>query len=413
MSAIQQEVFPVERLAMLYPLNLDTVATIVLLQDTEGGRVLFPGIEDAMIEFWDTSAGPYGKPADQLLVEDRILAINCGGGMLDHHPHRDHEGQTTFTKALDRVGLGDDPRFDELRAYVIWDDIRLDTSGRKVKPRPEEGRFTWGRMVKDIQDDIASGPPEEEWQRAAECVHDAIGVYRRSFTAYVRKQTRFFRDAAPAFAAARRADFELARSDGRVDTLRLVMGNCDCDEFGMYARSRYGCGAHVVIQFRPATQHVQVTTAEWPLFEMEGLAQFLREEEIRRKDPEGQLRTNDARGTLAVPSSQYLRQEGQLPEVPEWYFIRRRAVQKGTSMLLNGTRRHRGVPPTRIPLPKIWDIVVHWLLGPDARPEPKEHRQREATRAADTPADTTPETDDRTNAAVAAVASPAPDAEGA
>lgn len=397
-----QRTYPVERLAVLYPLNLDTISTIVLLQEMEAGRQTFPDIEGAAIELWDTGEGPYGIPADQLLQEQRILAVNCGGGMLDHHPHGAFEGECTFSMALELIGLDRDPRLEELRKYVIWDDIRLDPT-KEARPPKEAGRFTWGRLVKDIQDDTDQGlTPEEQWDQAVERVYDAIDVLRKSFLAYMGRQTRFFGDAATAFAAARREDFVLARSDRREETFtyRVAMGNCECDEFGVFARSKHGCGAHIVIHHRPKSGHVQITTSEWPLFELQGLVQRLREEEIRRKNPDGRLWLRDAGGREFVPDTASLRCEGTMAGVPEWYFIRRRPGNRGTSLVVNGTRRHHRTPRTAIPLAgqdvgnTIWGIVVSWLLNPASRPEPREPRPRRGGPTAPAPTATTPEADD-------------------
>jgi hypothetical protein len=123
----------------------------------------------------------------------------------------------------------------------------------------------------------------------------------------------------------------------------IVVGESNNPKFNVAARQ---IGAAIVIQ-RNTTGHTQVyfnnkiigTQVEKIA---EDLVECLRLREITLDPRKLPIRKSD------------LRNEGRMEEVPEWYFFK---GEKGGSLLLNGSLTSPDVPPTKIPLEEIAEIV--------------------------------------------------------
>lgn len=363
---------PIREVAALWPLNLDFGAAFWALKCW--GETLFPGIRDAAIVFWNGHETPDGRPADEW-VEDGVLAVNCGGGILDHHPHEEFVGECAFTRTLDLLGLGDDPFFEEVKQYVLWDDTRVRTT-KGARPAKDAGAFTLGRFFKDLQESAPTGDADQDQQRVMECVIVALKWLFQALDAYYLKQVNFFGPDRQAFEAAR---VETVRIGGQ--DWKIVTGENDCDGFARYARSKHGCHAHVVIQRRP-TSHVQISTAAHARLRTDHLAELVRLEEQYRRAPDGRAQCVDG---------EKLRQDGMIEEVPEWYYLRadQERTTQGSGMLLNGTRRHCEIEPTRISLEKLVEIVKKWMCGPHSRPHWSRGNDRQKTRTQERETETT------------------------
>lgn len=342
---------PIREVATVWPLNLDFGAAFWALKCW--GETLFPGVRDATVVFWNGHETPDGRPADEW-VENGVLPVNCGGGMLDHHPHEEFEGECAFTRALELLGLGDDPFFGELKQYVLWDDTRVRTA-KGVRPAKDAGAFTLGRLFKDLQECAPTGDATQDQQRVTERVAAALEWLFQALDAYYLKQVQFFGPDRQAFEAAR---VETVRIAGR--DWKIVAGENDCDGFARYARSKHGCYAHVVIQRRP-TGHTQISTAAHAGLRTDHLAELVRLEEQY-------CRASD--GCAGCTDEEKLRADGAVGEVPQWYYLRadRERTTQGSAMLLNGTRRHWEVEPTVISLERLVELVKVWIIGPYSHP---------------------------------------------
>jgi hypothetical protein len=125
----------------------------------------------------------------------------------------------------------------------------------------------------------------------------------------------------------------------------IVVGESDNPKFNVKARE---WGAAMVVQ-KNKSGHVQIffnnKMLPPPLIEKisEDLIEALRLREISL-DPSRKLQVRKSD----------LRSVGKIPEVPEWYWFK---GEKGGCLLLNGSLTSPDVPPTKIPLEEIAEIV--------------------------------------------------------
>lgn len=334
--------------AVLWPMNLDAGASRWALQVF--GHTMFPGIREAGIVFWNGHESPDGRPADEW-VDDGVLAINCGGGNLDHHPHEEYPNECAFTRVLELLGLKDDPYFEELARYVLWDDTRAKES-KGARPKKEEGPFTLGRTFKDIQEVIErTGDEATDAQRLTEATSRALGWLYVALDTYYDRQVQFFTEAKRAFEAAQVTRVTIGSREWRI-----CDGMTDCESFGRFARSRHGCNAHVVIQER-STGNVTIISSERAGLLGDSLMELIRLEEQYQHE------------RVVCTDERHLRQDGCLEEVPQWYYLKAdpEKTAGGSWMCLNGTQRHTEVEPTMIPRARRVEIVQSWIRGPYSR----------------------------------------------
>lgn len=349
MSSTLQFPIPLKAFVTLRPWNLDVMSTTKLLR--EYGEDFFPGVATAPVIFWNTAEPPDGRSADEWTREG-YLPIDCGLGLLDHHPHNEFPQQCSFTRALELLQLTDEPVLQRFAKYVLYDDTRV-AEARDAAPLRGGEEFSLGQLVKD---EAGSGEDFEESYR----------WFSQWFDKYLEKQMRFYTDGKRAFEQAVKGHLTL--SDG---TWKYCAGINDSDRFGPYARSRHGSSAHVVVQVR-TDGHVCI--ACHGRLNPRHLMMLIRlEEQYCRSDNERAWCTNV--GALI--------KEGVLDQAPQWYFLPTKIRHVGWSLLLNGTQRHTGAEPTAIQdyrrgkhdrrsqnerlLMRLVQLVRTWLLGPYAR----------------------------------------------
>lgn len=343
--------FTLKGIAMNWPPDWDTIATYWLLLRFGGEKL--PPAPDFTLHFWDGHRPPDGRSAQEWLQEG-VLAIDCGGegSPLDHHPHEQFPNQCAFTRALELLGLTDEPQFAELASFTLWDDTRGRIVGAK-RPNKEAGPFTVARAVKEIAADFRSaGTPDAEEAYTGH-IQEVFEWAFRFLDAHMGRQRRFF---GPAMDALGKAQVEEVRAGSTSFT--LVDGESDCEEFGVVARSRRGAGAHVVIQRRP-TGHFQITAASCCLLNMDGLVARLRRRELEYRSARG-----DSSSAAVDPVR--LRAGGTIEEVPNLHYFRPAGGTSGNAMILNGSRVEHAVEPTAIPPEVLHQTVVEWLRSGEA-----------------------------------------------
>lgn len=363
---------PVKALALNFPVDFDSFLTIWSLG--RWGKGKFPGIDDAEIVFWLGHVPPDGRPADEWLTTDGVLAVDCGGGLLDHHPHGQFPGQCAFTRALDLLGLSDDPRFTILKRAALWEDIR-DPSAQSAQPSREEGPVTVARALKDIQRNFQCTGRDEDAARYAELIRRTLDWAFLWLDAHYASQERYHGQAAEDFRSARVETVTIAGREWRI-----VLGTSDVDEFAPYARGEYGCKAHVTIQYRSVMvgghPHCQISFHEGARLRTDALVEEIRLEEQRRRSPDGRA---------ACTEKELLRTEGRIPAVDNCYYLRskRENGQQGSSLILFGSLTEHAVEGTAIPPDRMFEIVKSWIISPESRPDverrPKEKALAGAT----------------------------------
>ncbi|MFA6306822.1 MAG: hypothetical protein WCV70_02805 [Patescibacteria group bacterium] len=98
--------------------HLDPIAAIYLLR--QYGKEKFPGVETAEIIFWENSHDP--KPEDiNKFIAEKVLSIDIGGGMFDHHQSVAKETATSLVAA--NLEIEKNPELIALLNYVREDDL--------------------------------------------------------------------------------------------------------------------------------------------------------------------------------------------------------------------------------------------------------------------------------------------------
>lgn len=339
----------VQAIATLFPMNLDAIATLWLMRRFGLGK--YNGISTAKLLFWPGgNKTPDGRPAEEWEADRGVYAINCGGGSLDHHPHSEYPNDCTFTLLLRQLGLYDDPRFASLKKYILWDDTRNEARGKNPSeelPLREETDAVLARIIKDLQETVElSGDPaaDEEIMRAV--IEDRVLPWAFCALDYMfERQKTFFGSGAEAFENAEK--IKVNDSLGR--EWCLVVGHTKSTQFARYARSKHGCQASIVIQFQP-NGHVQIIPNIRCNLNVVGLIRLVRLEEAR------------VRGRKLDASDPELGCDGSHPDVPQWYAMLKRS-DDGSSLLFNGSLRHRAVEPTKIAADRLKELVVDWLTA--------------------------------------------------
>jgi len=98
--------------------HLDPIAAIYLLK--QYGKEKFPGVDSAEIIFWENSHDPKPEDIDKFIAE-KIITIDIGGGMFDHHQSVKKETATCL--AATYLGIEKNPELNALFNYVREDDL--------------------------------------------------------------------------------------------------------------------------------------------------------------------------------------------------------------------------------------------------------------------------------------------------
>jgi len=98
--------------------HLDPIVAIYLLQ--QYGENIFNGIKKAEVIFWEHSHNP--KPEDiNKFKDEKVLTIDIGGGMFDHHQGLNKETATSLVAK--HLKIEENPELNALLSYVREDDL--------------------------------------------------------------------------------------------------------------------------------------------------------------------------------------------------------------------------------------------------------------------------------------------------
>src|SRR3989344_2372995 len=158
---------------------------------------------------------------------------------------------------------------------------------------------------------------------------DLEAIYQRQVQYWTTTKTEYERSAQVE---------EIKWSGGR--KFNIVTLQSDDEQVLRYARSKHGANAGIVIQ-KKSTGHVQIHTSPYHGLFLYDVAKLLRIEEQKAggKEP------------LRVLDPRVLASEGTLQEIPEWFF------HVGMQKLMNGSLTAKNVPPTKMPLSWIQNLI--------------------------------------------------------
>jgi len=292
--------------------HLDEVVAIWLLR--KFGENRFPGCSKAVVSF--TSARKLAeaglKPED---YEARgTLLLGIGGGRFDEHPTLEEDRKAddcAATLVARELGVSDDPALAKILRFVRAADVQGNASP-----------FDISYVIKLLHAQFPAEP-----QRVIEWALVAI-------EAKYQEQLRFFTVVKPEFDARARIE------EVTVGQRRVNMVTIDSDEDGIhkYARSEYGARAALVIQ-RRSSGNVAVFGNKQVGVDLREAAKLIR------------LAEREAKGITLAPDEEKLLAEGYASGAEEWFY------HKQGQMLLNGSLTQADVPPTRLSLERIAELV--------------------------------------------------------
>ncbi len=244
-----------------------------------------------------------------------VIEIGIGGGFFDEH-QKDKEGKqeecaaTLVAKAL---GLDDDPVFKKLLKFTV-------TVDQKGGSQP----FDIAYLTKILHQKFPDNP--EKVIRWVE-----VGIEAKYW-----EQSQFFKEAQEEF----RKTGKIEWIKGPARKLKMVSIVSENPQVAKYARSVNGGQAAIVIQKHPTKGNVQIFTNKRFRLKLDDVARIIRIEEQKVK------------GKVIVKDWQKLESEGEVEGIEEWFY------HKIGEMLLNGSLTAPNVPPTRLSLQRIKELVA-------------------------------------------------------
>ncbi len=291
-------------------------------------RLVIRVVDETETVFFNTHEGPHldeivakwliekfgNKEFLDKYVPNRILEIGIGGGVFDEHPVNSErkEGECAATLVAKALGVDDNPALENILKFVITHDL-------KGGAQP----FDLDYLVKLLHQQFPNDPEKViEWAM--------VGL-----EAKYQEQLQFFTATKQEFERA--AEIEEVEGPGG-QTLKMVTVVSDDEQMSKFARSSFGGRAAIIIQ-KQSLGNVQIYTNKRYGLTLYDVTQMIRLAEQRAK---GQVVTTDWK-TLSS--------EGKVEGAKEWFFH-----QTG-QMLLNGSLTAPDVPPTRLSLGQIKEIV--------------------------------------------------------
>ena len=281
--------------------HLDEISAIWLI--LRFGTEIFPGVESAEI-ISTKSGGEELNGTPEKLEEDGFLLIGIGGGRFDEHPggkSKGVEGKCCFDLVLEAMGLQDDPSFSQIIRFVRNTDL-------KGVSQP----FDLASLVKAMNAKYPDPKMVIDWtMKILDAKYDQQVSFLRAKEALEKTATKY----------------EISKGD---KTLTLMVGKTDDKEFSKACRAN---GAAVVIQ-QWQRGNVMIFTNK--------------SKEVKLGTVVGRIRKEE-QGFSGKPKGQEdLFAEGS---ILGWYY------HTEGQMLLNGSIGHSEIPPTKISLERIIDIV--------------------------------------------------------
>lgn len=242
-----------------------------------------------------------------------VLEIGIGGGPFDEHAtaHADRkEDECAATLMAKALGIENDPALEKILKFVRQRDLNGNSQP-----------FDLDSIVKAMNSAFPNDP-----EMVLEFAMNALRAkYREQLEFHAAKK---------AFMNAKAQEVE--GPGGRM--LRVVIAESDAKQLSKVAFSAFGNNCAVLIQKR-SSGHVQIFTNKKLNLTLYDVVQSLRYEEQAIK---GKFQTTDFKE---------LSLDGVVLGAEEWYF------QESGQMILNGSLTKPDVPPTKLTLERIVEIV--------------------------------------------------------
>lgn len=298
--------------------HLDEIIGIWLLKKFGGKE--FPGIKDAAIDFTDAGdRTPNGKSWREWHDQGYVL-VGIGGGRFDEHANQvkdKKEGHCAASLIAKALEVEEMPEIQPIVKMATQNDL----NGAK-------SIFDIGYIINLLHAQFDDTENIIRWVNVA---LDAI--YQNQAEFWSKSREEFERSAQIEEIVWRKED----GTEGR--RFNFVTLESDDEQVTKFARSRHGANAGIVLQ-KKSSGHVQIHTSPKLGLKLYDLAKIVRVEEQER---------NGNRVIITDPLK--LSSDGTLREVPQWFF------HEGMQKLMNGSLTAELVPPTKIPLARLRELV--------------------------------------------------------
>ncbi len=291
--------------------HLDEIVAIWQLR--KWGDKKFLGIAKAQLVTWsEGNESPDGRSLDEW-EKDGFIVIGAGGkGRFNHHPHKEYGEVCSATLVAKYLEIDDDPALTQILAYTLKSDL-----GKS------DGVMDLASCVKYLNTQYPDNP-----EKVLDWVFEILNAKYSEQQVFFNSTKKKFENAAKILTV------QMGKKE-----LRIVSIHSNNELMSKFARSKHGGRANVVIQ-QHSSGNVQIFTSMYPPIKLTDVACVLRVEE------------QCAKGVFTTKDFKELGGEGKTKGVEEWYY------QKEGEMLLNGSLTATDVPPTRLSLEKIEELVA-------------------------------------------------------
>ncbi len=289
--------------------QVDTIIALFLLQ--KFGSLLYPGIEDAIIEI----------AAVPTTSRTNVLMLDVGKGVYDHH----EEGETATYLVAKDLNLLKKPALKKLIDLAERDD-----------------KFGKGTISEDMLD-RAFGISGLVMALNKNYPNDPTKVVRTIIpllNAHLEEEIRRTEEIPRLFAElTQKGEVFESRIKHKKKSSRIVALTSDNPSFSGWLRSKGGANADVVIQRHPSG-HTNVITRQIKRIDLRRVVVNLRNAEARKL------------GILLPPLPAYIQSTGRIEEIPAWYY------DTATNSILNGGISALDTPVTMLSLSEIIRLVI-------------------------------------------------------
>ena len=380
--------------------DFDAATAILLLQ--EHGQQKWPTITDAEVTFLGNGGNSvFGLNEDQLLTA-KMICVDLGGGMYDHHSHGHDEkvGECATSLVVKDLGIQGQPNVSTLAEYCQQVDSKgcgenelpyfIDRLFRQASGNPYLTQDAFVTSFELINSFLAVGlMPTFDWQKSlnnffgehekakqflanmtpveaspfsisfclGRMIHHAVVRPERIYSTFVELEHSFEMELAEMTGAAEDA---LAQATVRAisvpnNLLEVALVNSDCRLVGKLAKSRGHNFAVLIQQFSSGHIIVFINRRTANLFHNCKVSDIVKA--IRWHEITAMLNFSESSEATAFVPALTLGSPGRIEQAPHWWF------DPNTLTLINGGNKHPDVEPTNLTGASVFKIVYETLNG--------------------------------------------------
>lgn len=307
--------FTVKKILCFARPQVDTLVAIFLLRHY--GDKHFVGIDSAELEF--AMALPEGH-THQTLEQGGILALDLGGGRFDHHAA---PGKTVSQLVAEHLSIHQERPLEKLLSWAKRDDLQ---GKGTVSADPLDRAFGLSGIIT-----LLARQHQHEPHRVVELV---LPLFRAHVAEETLRHEVLPQEWKRLKQAGEAGEFV---SHGRQGNFRVAWVVSDNLQLPGFLRAYHQIDA--VIQHLPSN-HTNIITRQSRNLELGDIAAMLRAGELKKQGKE-------------IPGGNWkdLQVAGRYPLVPEWFY------DTAANTIQNGGVKPNGVPPTRLTLDEVKEIV--------------------------------------------------------